>query len=156
MDIYGYLHAHTIPYVEYEHPAVFTVAEADQVVRNVPGLRTKNLFLRDEHGKFYLVCMPGANRLNLKSLRTHLKVKELKFGTPEELLSELHLTPGSVSPLAMIYARNTRLVIDQRVWDSAEIGVHPNKNTATLVLSHDAFARFCSSLSVQYEVVSGV
>jgi Ala-tRNA(Pro) deacylase len=153
MDIYPYLQKHRILYREYAHPAVFTVAESDKVTQHVPGMRTKNLFLRDEAGKFYLVCMPGHERLDLKSLKQYLKVKELKFGTPEELAAELHLEPGSVSPLAMIHAKNTKLLVDSKIWEAAEIGVHPNKNTATLVLTHTAFARFCATLSASWEVL---
>ncbi len=97
--------------------------------------------------------MPASLRLDLKKLRVHLKVKELEFASPQELATELHITPGSVSPLAMINARSTLLLIDYLVWHAPEIGVHPNKNTATLVLTHKAFARFCESLSTQYEVL---
>ena len=153
MEIYSYLDEHHIPYVEYNHPAVFTVSEAQKVTNHIPGLRTKNLFLRDESGRFYLVCMPGAQRLDLKRLKQYLKVKNLFFASPEELFAELHLKPGSVSPLAMIYTRNTRLLIDSEVWSAAEVGVHPNKNTSTLVLTHDSLARFCSTLAAPYEVL---
>lgn len=153
MDIYSYLKKNSISYVEYEHPAVFTVAESDMVTKHIPGARTKNLFLRDEMERFYLVCMLGHERLNLKYLKQHLGVKELKFGTPKELAAELHLQPGSVSPLAMIHATKTRLLVDSKIWEAAELGVHPNKNTATLVLTHNAFARFCTTLAVPWEVL---
>lgn len=151
--IYTYLKKHGIPYTEYEHPAVFTVAESDNITKHIPGMRTKNLFLRDEAGRFYIVCMPGHERLDLKRLKRHLGVKTLEFGTPEELAAELCLQPGSVSPLAMIHAKNTRLLVDSKIWEAAEIGVHPNKNTATLVLTHEAFVRFCTTLSCPYEVL---
>lgn len=153
MDIYSYLKKHDIHFRKYEHFAVFTVAESDKMTKHIPGVRTKNLFLRDEAEKFYLVCMLGHERLDLKQLRTRLGVKELKFGTPEELAHELRLKPGSVSPLAMIHATNTKLLVDSAVWEAAEIGVHPNKNTATLVLTHEAFARFCATLSSPWEVL---
>ena len=148
-----YLKGHNISYRLYEHPSVFTVAESDKITRHIPGLRTKNLFLRDERGAFYLVCMPGEKRLDIKKLKFHLKVKELHFGSPEELAAELQLTPGSVSPLAMINAKHTTLLIDYIVWNASEIGVHPNKNTATLVFTHNAFAQFCLSLTARFEVL---
>ncbi len=153
MDVYEYLQENKISYTKYRHPAVFTVAEAEKVTSHIPGLRTKNLFLRARPGVFYLICMPGALRLDLAWLKRHLKTKELTFGTPEELAAELMLAPGSVSPLAMMHAHTTTLLIHPDVWEAAEIGVHPNTNTATLVMTHAAFAAFCASLHARYEVL---
>ena len=142
-----YFKKHNISYRLYEHPAVFTVAESKKVTQHIPGLRTKSLFLRDEHANFYLVCMPGEERLNIKALRALLNVKELHFGSPEELKQELRVTPGSVSLFAMIHAHSTTLIIDQHVWDAPLIGAHPNINTSTLVITHAALERFCASLA---------
>ncbi len=142
-----------IPYREYKHPAVFTVAESDKVTKYIPGIRTKNLFLRNNMGGFYLICMPSVKRLNIKHLKKYLQVKEIEFATPEELAAELQLKPGSVSPLAMIHAKHTILLIDEEVWNAEEIGVHPNKNTSTLVLKHDEFERFCATLAAPYKVI---
>ena len=152
-ELKTFLNKHNILYSEYEHPAVFTVAESDKVTKHIPGLRTKNLFLKDNLGQFYLVCMPSAKRLDIKHLKKYFQVKKLNFATPEELAAELQLKPGSVSPLAMIHAKNTTLLIDQEVWNANEIGVHPNKNTSTLVLKHEAFERFCSKLSAPHKVI---
>ncbi len=152
-ELKTFLNKHNILYSEYTHPAVFTVAESDKLTKHIPCLRTKNLFLRDNLGGFYLMCMPSAKRLDIKHLKKYLQIKELKFATPEELAAELQLKPGSVSPLAMIHAKHTILLIDENVWNAEEIGVHPNKNTSTLVLKHEAFERFCSTLSALYKVI---
>lgn len=149
----AYFKKHNIPYRIYEHPAVFTVAESKKVTQHIPGLRTKALFLRDEHSSFYLVCMPGEERLNMKALRAALKVKELHFGSPEELKQELHVAPGSVSLFTLIHAHSTTLIIDQHVWDAEQIGAHPNINTATVVITHEALERFCTSFAYAYKVL---
>lgn len=149
----SYFKKHSISYQLYEHPAVFTVAESKNVAQHIPGLRTKSLFLRDECNRFYLVCMPGEERLNMKLIRAALKVKELHFGSPEELKQELRVAPGSVSLFALIHARSTTLIIDQHVWDAEQIGAHPNINTSTLVISHEALVRFCNSLSPAYKIL---
>ena len=148
-----YFKKYHIAYELYEHPAVFTVAESKSVTQHIPGLRTKALFLRGEHTRFCLVCMPGEERLNMKALRVFLKLKELHFGTPEELKQELHTTPGSVSLFSLINARSTTLILDQHVWEAERIGAHPNINTATLVITHAALERFCTSLLHPYKIL---
>ena len=148
-----YLDEHNISFKLFEHPAVFTVAESDKVTTHIPGARTKNLFLKDENKKYYLVCMPGEKRLNLNSLKEKLKLKKLHFAKPEELKEELNLTPGSVSIFGMINSKETKLIIDKDIWDAKEIGSHPNINTATLVFSHEDLEKFCASLSKNPEVI---
>ncbi len=81
--------------------------------------------------------------------------KKLYFASPEELKGELNLTPGSVSIFGMINSKgNTKLIIDQDIWDAKEIGSHPNINTATLVITHENLEKFCLSLDKKPEVIS--
>ncbi len=147
-----YLTKHHISYELHEHPAVFTVEQSTKLKLNVPGLHTKNLFLKDEHAHFYLMSMSAEKRLDLKKLKQYLQVKHLSFGSPEELKGELNLTPGSVSLFGMVHATNTQLLLDKDVWNAATVGFHPNINTATLVLSHASLEKFCKSLVARWEV----
>jgi len=150
-----YLAEKGINYIEHKHPAVFTVEESKKIeeIGKIPGLRTKNLFLVDESGNYYLVCMPGEKRLNIKKLEKKLGVKKLKFASAKELKDELNLTPGSVSIFGMINAKNTFLIIDQQVWDAKIIGSHPNINTSTLEINHNELEKFFNSLECKKEVI---
>jgi Ala-tRNA(Pro) deacylase len=47
-DFFKFLDEHGIVYVRHDHPAVYTVEEADQLVPELHGAKTKNLFLRDD------------------------------------------------------------------------------------------------------------
>jgi Ala-tRNA(Pro) deacylase len=144
-----YLQKHKIDYILHKHNAVFTVDESKNnlEIKNIPGVRTKSLFLKDEKNQYYLVCMPGEKRLNIKALKAQLNVKEIHFSSPAELRTELHLTPGSVSIFGMIHAKNTILIIDKSVWDAEVTGFHPNINTATLEVNHADLERFVNSLN---------
>lgn len=148
-----YLFKHKISYKNYEHPAVFTVEESKKKVKGVPGTHTKNLFLEDENNNFYLVCMDAEKKLNIKSLRAHFCVKSLQFASPENLMQEMRLSPGSVSIFGMIYATKTKLILDKCLWETAEVGFHPNVNTETLVLSHHNLEKFYNSLSCYKEII---
>mgnify|MGYP001586908953 CR=1 FL=1 len=154
-ELKEYLHKNHIPYKLHEHSPVFTVEQASRVksIQRIPGMRTKNLFLKDENGRFYLMSMPGHKRLEMKLLAKHLKVKHITFGSPDELKAELNLTPGSVSIFGLIYATHTTLLIDNEVWNAPIIGSHPNINTATIEITHDALCKFLDTLSCSKEVV---
>ena len=81
-----FLAKHKITYVPYTHPAVFTTAEAAVHCGHVPGMDCKNLFLRDKVSeRFFLVTLPADKRLDMKALAKTLGIKELRFGSEEEL-----------------------------------------------------------------------
>ncbi len=135
-----------IKYKVHKHSAVFTVEESNKIIKGLPGLHTKNLFLKDDSGKFYLVCMEAQERLNIKVLTKNLLINKLRFASEEELKSELNLTPGSVSIFGMIYAKNVQLLLDEKVWEASIVNFHPNINTATLELDQENFKKFYNSL----------
>ena len=148
-----YLEKCNIEYKTHEHPTVFTVAESKELKKNIPGLHTKCLFLKDDREFFYLVCMPGEKRLDIKSLRSRLGAKKLHFASPEELKAELNVTPGSVSVFCMIYAKKTKLILDEEIWNAPIANFHPNINTATLELNHDNFKKFYDSIKKEKEIM---
>lgn len=157
MDQYllNYLNKLGIKYKIYKHPAVFTVEEAHRLMKETPGvLHTKNLFLKDERKKFFLICMNANKQLNLKSLRVKLKAKKkLSFASPEKLKERLNLAPGSVSIFGMIYAKDVHLLIDKQVWQAPKVGFHPNINTSTLEITHEDLEKFYNSLKTEKEII---
>lgn len=149
----SYLDNLGIKYKPYTHPAVFTVAESKKLKQNVPGLHTKSLFLKDENNKFYLICMPGEKRLNIKQLEKELALKKLTFASSEELKEHLNLIPGSVSIFGMIYVKDVILIVDKQLWRAEKVGFHPNVNTATLEISHEGLEKFCNSLNAEKHIL---
>ena len=51
-----------------DHEPVMTVADSAQLHAAVPGAHSKNLFLKDAGGRFWLVTAPHDARINLKAL----------------------------------------------------------------------------------------
>jgi Ala-tRNA(Pro) deacylase len=134
-----------IQYKIHEHPAVFTVAEADQYYKDIDGGKSKNLFLRNKNkSNYYLVILEGSKRLDLDALRTTLNESKLSFASSEDLKNFLGLTPGAVSPFGLISdkAKQVKVIIDQDLWDNERLHYHPNVNTATLELSRNDFKKF--------------
>ena len=149
-----YLEDREISYKIHYHPPVFTVDESKKLKQSYTGKHTKSLFLKDENGKFYLVSMEAEKRLNIKKLKSYLKVKDLQFGSAEELKNHLNITPGSVSIFNLIYSNSVYLILDKKLWHAESVGFHPNINTATLELDHDNFVKFYNSLACKKEIIS--
>jgi Ala-tRNA(Pro) deacylase len=140
-----FLSLHLIEVSRHEHAAVMTVAESEQLVPELPGAKTKNLFLRDKKGlKHFLVTIPASLSVDLAKLGDVLGVGRLSFASAERLLKYLGLTPGSVSVLGLVNDSEhcVQCVIDQNLWDADAIQAHPLINTATMVVTHVQLERF--------------
>lgn len=121
----------------HEHSAVFTVEESADLHAAIAGLHTKNLFLKDAGGQFWLVTVRHDLRVDLKALAGVIGSKKLSFGKAEDMEACLGVTPGAVTPLAAINDTDgaVRVVIDRALADAPCVNVHPLRNTATLGLS---------------------
>jgi Ala-tRNA(Pro) deacylase len=120
-----------------EHAAVFTVDDSAAIHAALPGAHTKNLFLKDSGGAFFLVTVDHAVRVDLKALAPVIGAKKLSFCKAEDMTALLGVTPGAVTPLAAINAAagTVQVVLDARLADAAAVHVHPLRNTATIGLS---------------------
>lgn len=101
--IYRTLTAQGVAYEAVEHKAVYNMAELEEVKLPHPGSEAKNLFVRgDKREHYYLICVKGDKRVDLKAFRKRQGLKSLSFASPEELMDLLGLAPGSVSPLGLL------------------------------------------------------
>lgn len=120
-----------------EHEAVFTVEESLAIHDALPGAHTKNLFLKDSGGQFWLVTVEHAKRVDLKALTRVIGAKKLSFGKAEDMTAYLGVTPGSVTPLGVRHdvLNEVRVVLDEELAIAEMVYVHPLRNTATIGLS---------------------
>jgi len=138
-----------------EHDPVFTVEEARALRGTIPGLHTKNLFLKDKKGALFLVTVPEDAAVDLKRLHTALGAKgRLSFAAGDRLVEVLGVQPGSVTPLALINDREQRvaLVLHQAFSEAELVNVHPLRNTATMTLRVVDFFRFLRHLGREVDV----
>jgi Ala-tRNA(Pro) deacylase len=121
----------------HEHEAVFTVEASARLHREIAGLHTKNLFLKDAGGQFWVVSAPHDAAIDLKALPAAIGSKKVSFGKAEDMERLLGISPGSVTPLAALNDTSgaVKVAIDQRLADARTVNVHPLRNTATLSLS---------------------
>lgn len=136
---------HQIAAETFDHPPLHTVAESKALRGALPGLQTKNLFLRDGKKTYFLVSVAEDAPVNLKALRDPLGARgSLSFASPEALYEMLGVLPGSVSLLALVNdeARLVNVAVDRALMHAAAIGCHPLTNTRTTVLAPEALKAF--------------
>ena len=127
-----------------DHRAVHTVAEAQELRGTIAGLHTKNLFLKDKGGRYFLVTLPEDASVDLKRIHGAIGGKgRVSFGSVAALGTMLGVLPGSVTPLALINddAGAVTCVFHPALAAAEVINVHPLRNTATVSLYRaDLFA----------------
>jgi Ala-tRNA(Pro) deacylase len=146
--VFTYLDNLGIKYQIHNHPAIFTVDDANQHWRILRGMKCKNLFLRDREGKkHFLVVVEANKRVDLQALRRLIPCSKLSFGSPERLLKYLGITPGSVSPAGLINDEKceVKVIIDEDCFSAEFVSFHPNTNTATLEITPSDFEKFLDS-----------
>lgn len=143
-DLFAHFDALGLVHTTYDHPPVFTVEEGGDIKARMPGGHTKNLFLKDKSGRFFLVCALGSTIVRLNQLHKTLGCARLSFGSPEHMLALLGLTPGSVTAFGLINdrAHNITLVLDEALLASDPVNFHPLLNNATTAVSQADFRRF--------------
>lgn len=127
-----------------DHEPVFTVAESEQLHRDIPGGHTKNLFLKDAKDRLWLVVAECHAPIDLKALPKAIGSARLSFGKPDLLMEVLGVPPGSVTALALVNdpALRVSVVVDQRLMEYEVINCHPLVNSATTSIRRDDLMRF--------------
>jgi len=148
LPVVAALRALGIKFERYEHPPLASAADATPYWADIDAAHTKNLFLRNQKGtRHYLVVIELMKRADLRAVANQVGDGKLSFGSPEQLMTLLGVTPGSVSPFGLVHdaGHRVRVCIDQDLRTRERISFHPNINTATLVLTFADFERFLAS-----------
>ena len=136
-----------IAHKTYEHTPVFTVEESAAIKAKMPGGHSKNLFLKDKSGAFFLICAQSDTPIKINRLHPVLKCKRLSFGKPEALMDKLGVTPGSVTLFSIIndVEGEVTLIIDQRLTEHEIVNFHPLLNDATTAITRQDMIKFAKA-----------
>ncbi len=130
------------------HPAVFTVAEAQDLRGQVTGAHTKNLFLKDKKDNYFLLTVDEEAQVDLKTIHTRIGASSrVSFGKPEKLQEYLGLAPGAVSVLGLINdaRHDVTVVLDESLLQHDIINAHPLTNEATTSIRREDLLTFLKS-----------
>lgn len=138
--VFDKLNELNINYEIINHEAVYTIEEIEELGTLDKYEIVKNLFLRDDKGKeHFLVVLRKDKRADLRNLRAQIGSRHLSFASEQRLNKYLGLEKGSVSPMGIIndIQAQVKVIIDSDLRGKDNLGVHPNDNTATIILSFD-------------------
>lgn len=150
-----------IDFQEYDHIPLYTVADSKEVQHAFlapedGGGHIKNLYLRDNKKRNYLIVAEQDRKIDLKSLPQKIESGRLSFGSPERLLENLGVRPGAVTPFAMINGVNAgvNLFLDATLKDCALIYAHPLVNDRTVALTPSGLEKFFAKLGCEFQWVN--
>ena len=144
-DLFACLERLGIAVTTVSHPPLFTVADSQTLRGEIPGGHTKNLFLKDKKGSFFLVTLGEDAGVDLKQIHHIIGASgRVSFGRPEALLELLGVAPGAVTPFGLINDERglVKFVLDAPLFDHEVINAHPLTNEATTSIAADDLLRF--------------
>jgi Ala-tRNA(Pro) deacylase len=143
-DLFDRLDYLGIQHKTVRHPPVFTVAESTALRGELPGGHCKSLFLKDKKGGLWLAVMLEHRRIDMNKLADRLGAPRFSFGKPELLWETLGVTPGSVTPFALINDRDRRVtvVLDEEMLGYDPLNYHPLSNDMTTAVAPADLLRF--------------
>lgn len=133
-ELFAFLDGLGIDVATVQHAPLFTVAESRALRGEIAGGHTKNLFLKDRKGQYFLVTTEEDAKIDLKTIHTVIGAAgRVSFGSAEALMELLGVTPGAVTVFGLIndVACRVKAVLDQSLVQHAAINAHPLVNTAT-------------------------
>jgi len=138
------------------HPPIFTAEQGKAFESKIPGMPCKNLFLKDKKDVLWLVVLPVAKRAQLARIEHAIGSARLSFAKPELLLEFLGITPGSVTPFALMNdaKRRVTVVLDADMMKAGLMNVHPLRNDASTALLADDLLKFIKVLRYNPQIVN--
>ena len=140
-----------------EHPPLFTVEDSQLLRGQISGGHTKNLFLKDKKGNFFLVTVSESAKVDLKTLHKVIGgSSRLSFGKPEKLLEYLGVLPGSVTAFSVINdaGNMVKMIIDAPLMENETINCHPLINTATTNIARDDLLKFLKAVNHEPHILN--
>lgn len=154
-ELYDLLHQLNIKTTTYEHEPLFTCEQAEKV-SYIPGGHTKNLFLKDDKSRFWLINALQSTKIELKKVSQLVGAPNLRFAKPDLLMKYLGVEAGSVTPFALINdeTNTVNVILDKGLFDHELLNFHPLVNTATVGISTKDFEKFLKSLHKQVHSIN--
>ena len=155
-DLFAFLDRHGIDHRTFHHAPMFTVEEGRDIVVNIPGGHTKNLFLKDKSGQLFLLVALQESRIDLKALPRLIGVNRLSFGAAELLHTHLGVTPGSVTPFAAMNdpGHAVQILLEERMMAHDILNFHPLINTMTTSIARGDLMRFFDATGHRAQIVA--
>ncbi len=153
--LFAFLDDLGIPHTTLNHRPVFTVEEGADIKAQIVGGHSKNLFLKDKKGVFFLISALGDTQIRLNQLHKTLGCARLSFGKAEIMEDMLGVTPGSVTALALINDQppQLRFILDAALMAHDIVNFHPLINDATTSMASADLVKFAKATGHEPQIV---
>lgn len=132
-EIIKLLNKNKIQYQLIEHEPVYTSEQAARVRGLSLSEGAKSLLLKTDD-RFILVVLPGDRKLNSKELKKHIKTRDLRFATPDEVVQIMGCEIGSCYPFGNIIGIDT--MADIELGKNEYISFNPGLHNKTIRLKY--------------------
>ena len=139
-EVYNALEELKISYKRVDHAPADTIQDLAEVDRLLGVPHCKNLFLASSRS-YYLLLLKSDKKFKTKEVSREIGSSRLSFGSAEALWETLGVLPGAVGPMGLLNDKNrvVNLLIDEDLNREQSLVVHPNVNTASIVMSFADF-----------------
>ena len=109
---------------------------------------------KDKKGRLWLIVTLESQAIDLKALNQALGAARFSFGKPELLFETLGVTPGSVTPFALINDLDlcVSVVLDAAMMAMERLNYHPLSNDATTAITPQGLLDLITSFGHQARI----
>ena len=136
-EITNLLRINNISYKETKHEPVYTSEQAAKVRGESKSKGAKSLLLKSEND-FILIVLPGDRKLNSQKLKSLLRIKKIRFATPEEVKEKMGCEVGACYPFGNVIDLPT--YVDNSLSKNDIIVFNPGLHTHSIELRWQDFS----------------
>lgn len=130
----------------YDHGTIVSKEEEEVPKKNpIIGVQTKNLFLKDRKGHYFLIAVEDNAHIDLKTIHNKIGASgRVSFGSNKKLKELLGLTPEDVCIFSALndMENQVKIVIDKPLIENDFINDYPMSNEATMTIVNKDLLRF--------------
>jgi len=144
-----------IEFKNFEHQPAYTFDEMYEFTNKIPGAHNKNLLLHSPLRGLVMIVMLGHDKLDLKACYETLEIAKSSFAKPEIMEEVLGITPGSVTPFALVNDKDHKIEVflDEDMMSRDLLNYHPLRNDMTTTIKSKDLIKFLKHTGHQYKVV---
>ncbi|RST88150.1 prolyl-tRNA synthetase associated domain-containing protein [Aquibium carbonis] len=147
-DLMAFLDGLGIQTKTVDHPPLYTVEQSQALRGEIAGAHTKNLFVKDKKGRYFLLTVGEEAEVDLKTVHQLIGASgRVSFGKPDALMELLGVQPGAVTALGVINDTSglVTLVLDAGLMQNEIVNCHPLTNEATTSIASNDLVRFAEA-----------
>ena len=148
VDLMAFLDGLGIRTKTVDHPPLYTVEQSQALRGEIAGAHTKNLFVKDKKGRYFLLTVGEEAEVDLKTVHQLIGASgRVSFGKPEALMDLLGVQPGAVTALGVFndVGGLVTLVLDASLMQNEIVNCHPLTNDATTTIASKDLVRFAEA-----------